>query len=186
MFSKKELHLRYLIHFNKLAWERDRDNSILCLDGSFPFTEMISIINGIGIRQYVYCLSCQLFLSKYRLKIDHDVGCLNCQKLSPRYVFVKTLSVALAKSSISNIEAIYIKKSVSETVCAKHSLFFVLLYLNQVGLVVCKFTKLVLESFMNYSREVPSVFSLRPTRLIKTVWAIKIVLVYSLVFLFFS
>ena len=116
---------------------------------------------------------------------DHDVGCLNCQKFPPRYIFVKTLSVALAKSSISNIEAIYIKKSVSETVCAKHSLFFVLLYLNQVGLVVCKFTKLVLESFMNYSREVPSVFSLRPTRLIKTVWAIKIVLVYSLVFLFF-
>ena len=110
MFSKKELHLRYLIHYNKLAWERDRDNSILCLDGSFPFTEMISIKNWIRIRQYVYCLSCQRFLSKYRLTKDHYVGCLNCQKFPPRYIFVKTLSVALAKSSISNIEAIYTKR----------------------------------------------------------------------------
>ena len=103
---------------------------------------------------------------------DHDVGCLNCQKFPPRYIFVKTLSVALAKSSISNIEAIYIKKSVSETVCAKHSLFFVLLYLNQVGLVVCKFTKLVLESFMNckfwfklrYSYKLFKLFTIKETR----------------------
>ena len=186
MFSKKELHLRYLIHFNKLAWERDRDNSILCLDGSFPFTEMISIKNWIRIRQYVYCLSCQRFLSKYRLTKRPWCGLFELSKISSQIHFCQNSERGTSKELYLNYRGYLHKKSVSDTVCAKHSLFFVLLYLNQVGLVVCKFTKLVLESFMNYSREVPSVFSLRPTRLIKTVWAIKIVLVYSLVFLFFS
>ena len=124
-------YMRYSIHYNKLAWERDRDNSILCLDGSFPFTEMISIKNWIRIRQYVYCLSCQRFLSKYRLTKRPWCGLFELSKISSQKYFCQNWrgkELYLKCRGYLNK-----KKCLSDTVCAKHSRFYVLLYLNQVN-----------------------------------------------------
>ena len=138
MFSKKELHLRYLIHYNKLAWERDRDNSILCLDGSFPFTEMISIKNWIRIRQYVYCLSCQRFLSKYLLTKRPWCRLFELSKISFQIHFCQNSERGTSKELYLKYRGYLKKECWSDTVYAKHPrFFFVLLYLNKVGLVVC-------------------------------------------------